>query len=288
MSVKSSLQMEFSKNSSARLYLKEIGRIPLLSRGKEFRIAQKVKKGDFDAKNILVESNLRLVVSIAKKYIDKGLLFLDLIQEGNIGLIRATEKFDPGRGFKFSTYATWWIRQGITRAIADKARTIRKPVHLVNYIYKIYAIQSKLREKLGRDPLISEIATEVKLKPEKVEKLLEISREPLSLEEPYGEGEDETLGNFVEDTTIESPLDNATKSNLEQQLRDTLNTLQDREKKIIEQRYGIKSGQPKTLEEIGRNFNLTRERIRQIENTALKKLRHPAKSEHLRDFWINS
>ena len=288
MSIKSNLQLEFSKNSSARLYLKEIGRIPLLTKTKELNLAKKVNNGDFNAKNKLVESNLRLVVSIAKKYLDKGLSFLDLVQEGNIGLIRAAEKFDHKRGFKFSTYATWWIRQGITRAIADKARTIRKPVHLVNYIYKIFAIQSRLREELGREPLIAEIAKKIDLKPAKVERLLEISQEPLSLEEPYGEGEDETLGSFVEDTTMETPLDSATKNNLEQQLRDTLDTLNDREKKIIEQRYGLQNGQPKTLEEIGRDFNLTRERIRQIENTALKNLRQPAKSKPLKDFWINS
>jgi RNA polymerase primary sigma factor len=288
MNVKSSLRYEFSNNSSAKLYLKEIGKIPLLTKNKELVLAQKVKNGDFNAKNKLVESNLRLVVSIAKRYIDKGLLFLDLVQEGNLGLIRAAEKFDHRRGFKFSTYATWWIRQGITRAIADKARLIRKPVHLINYIYKIFAVQSKLREKLGREPLVPEIAKELKLEPGKVERLLEISQEPLSLEEPYGEGEEDTLGSFVEDTSMETPLDNATKTNLEQRLRDTLNTLNDRERKIIEQRYGLQSGQPKTLEEIGRNFNLTRERIRQIENIALKKLRSPARSQVLKDFWVNT
>ncbi len=288
MNLKSSLRFEFSNNSAARLYLKEIGKIPLLTKNKELRLAQKVKNGDFNAKNKLVESNLRLVVSIAKRYIDKGLLFLDLIQEGNLGLIRAAEKFDHRRGFKFSTYATWWIRQGITRAIADKARLIRKPVHLINHIYKIFAVQGKLREKLGREPLVPEIAEQLKLKPAKVERLLEISQEPLSLEEPCGEGEDDTLGSFVEDTSIETPLDNATKTNLEQRLRDTLHTLNERERKIIEQRYGLQSGQPKTLEEIGRNFNLTRERIRQIENTALKKLRHPSRSQVLKDFWVNT
>ena len=276
-----------ANNSSIKIYLKGIGKIPLLSKTKERYLAQKVKNGDFEAKNKLVESNLRLVVSIAKRYIDKGMLFLDLIQEGNIGLIRAAEKFDYGRGYKFSTYATWWIRQGITRAIADKARVIRKPVHLINYIYKIFAIQSRLREKLGREPLIAEIARQIKLKPDKVEQLLEISQEPLSLEEPCGEGEKDTLGNFVEDTVMETPLDNATKTNLEQQLKNILSTLNDREKKIIEQRYGIQNGEPKTLEEIGRNFNLTKERIRQIENTALTKLRNPARSKALRDFWIS-
>ncbi len=288
MNVKSSLRFEFSNNSAARLYLKEIGKIPLLTKSKELYLAEKVKNGDFNAKNKLVESNLRLVVSIAKRYLDKGLLFLDLIQEGNLGLIRAAEKFDHRRGFKFSTYATWWIRQGITRAIADKARLIRKPVHLINNIYKIFAVQGKLREKLGREPLVPEIAEQLKLKPDKVERLLEISQEPLSLEEPYGEGEEDTLGSFVEDTSMETPMDSATKTNLEQRLRDTLKTLDERERKIIEQRYGIQSGQPKTLEEIGRNFNLTRERIRQIENTALKKLRHPVRSQVLKDFWVNT
>ncbi len=276
-----------ANNSSVKIYLKGIGKIPLLSKTKELYLAQKVKNGDFEAKNKLVESNLRLVVSIAKKYTNKDMLFLDLIQEGNIGLIRAAEKFDHEKGYKFSTYATWWIRQVITRAIADKARIIRKPVHLINYIHKVFAIKSRLREELGREPLIGEIASQIKLKPKKVEQLLEISQEPLSLEEPYGEGEKDTLGNFIEDTAMETPLDNATKSSLEQQLKNILSTLNDREKKIIEQRYGIQNGEPKTLEEIGRNFNLTRERIRQIENSALTKLRNATRSEALRDFWIS-
>lgn len=272
------------KDNSAKVYLRDIGKIDLLTHGEEQVLARQVKKGNHRAKRKLVESNLRLVVSVAKKYLDKGLLFLDLVQEGNLGLIRAAEKFDPSRGFKFSTYATWWIRQGITRAIADKARTIRKPVHMITQIYKLYSIQGKLRDKLGREPNSREIASAMKMSLKKVERLLEISQEPLSLDEPYGEDKDETFGNFIEDDRVKDPSESAIDTGLQKQLVDALDTLDDREKNIIEQRYGLQNGQPKTLEEVGRNFNLTRERIRQIENLALDKLRHPSRSEALKDF----
>jgi len=284
MSLKVKLKNEFMKDNSARVYLRDIGKIDLLTRGEEQILARQVKKGSFRAKKKLVEANLRLVVSVAKKYLDKGLLFLDLVQEGNLGLIRAAEKFDPSRGFKFSTYATWWIRQGITRAIADKARTIRKPVHMITQIYKLYSIQGKLRDRLGREPDSREIAREMKMGLKKVEELLEISQEPLSLDEPYGEDKDETFGSFVEDDRVKNPSEYAMEDGLQKQIVDALDTLDDREKNIIEQRYGLQNGQPKTLEEVGRNFNLTRERIRQIENIALDKLRHPSRSERLRDF----
>jgi RNA polymerase primary sigma factor len=284
MSLKVKLKNEFMKDNSARVYLRDIGKIDLLSHGEEQILARQVKKGSFRAKKKLVEANLRLVVSVAKKYLDKGLLFLDLVQEGNLGLIRAAEKFDPSKGFKFSTYATWWIRQGITRAIADKARTIRKPVHMITQIYKLYSIQGKLRDRLGREPDSREIAGEMKMGVKKVEELLEISQEPLSLDEPYGEDKDETFGSFVEDERVKNPSESAMEDGLQKQIVDALDTLDDREKNIIEQRYGLQNGQPKTLEEVGRNFNLTRERIRQIENIALDKLRHPSRSERLKDF----
>ncbi len=284
MSIKVKLKNEFAKDNSAKMYLRDIGRIDLLTHSEEQILARLVRKGNIRAKKKLVEANLRLVISVAKKYLDKGLLFLDLVQEGNLGLIRAAEKFDPSRGFKFSTYATWWIRQGITRAIADKARTIRKPVHMITQIYKLYSIQGNLRDKLGREPESKEIAREMKMSVKKIEELLEISQEPLSLDEPYGEDKDETFGSFIEDDRMKSPSESAVDSGLERNIVDALETLDDREKNIIEQRYGLQNGQPKTLEEVGRNFNLTRERIRQIENIALDKLRHPSRSEGLKDF----
>jgi RNA polymerase primary sigma factor len=284
MSLKVKLKNEFAKDNSAKMYLRDIGKIDLLTYSEEQILARQVRKGNNRAKKKLVEANLRLVVSVTKKYLDKGLLFLDLVQEGNLGLIRAAEKFDPSRGFKFSTYATWWIRQGITRAIADKARTIRKPVHMITQIYKLYSIQGKLRDKLGREPESKEIAQAMQMSLEKVEGLLEISQEPLSLDEPYGEDKDETFGSFIEDDRIKNPSDSAIDIGLEKKLVDALETLDDREKNIIEQRYGLQNGQPKTLEEVGRNFNLTRERIRQIENIALDKLRHPSRSDGLKDF----
>jgi len=284
MSIKVKLKNEFAKDNSAKMYLRDIGRIDLLTHSEEQILARLVRKGNIRAKKKLVEANLRLVISVAKKYLDKGLLFLDLVQEGNLGLIRAAEKFDPSRGFKFSTYATWWIRQGITRAIADKARTIRKPVHMITQIYKLYSIQGNLRDKLGREPESKEIAREMKMSVKKIEELLEISQEPLSLDEPYGEDKDETFGSFIEDDRMKSPSESAVDSGLERNIVDALETLDDREKNIIEQRYGLQNGQPKTLEEVGRNFNLTRERIRQIENIALDKLRHPSRSDGLKDF----
>lgn len=284
MSLKVKLKNEFSKDNSAKMYLRDIGKIDLLTHTEEQILARQSKNGDLRAKKKLVEANLRLVISVAKKYLDKGLLFLDLVQEGNLGLIRAAEKFDPSRGFKFSTYATWWIRQGITRAIADKARTIRKPVHMITQIYKLYSIQGKLRDKLGREPESKEIAKAMKMSLKKVEELLEISQEPLSLDEPYGEDKDETFGSFIEDDRLKGPSESAVEEGLERKIVDVLETLDDREKNIIEQRYGLQNGQPKTLEEVGRNFNLTRERIRQIENIALDKLRHPSRSDGLKDF----
>jgi len=285
MATKINLRREFVNNNSAKIYLRDIGKIKLLNRAEEQMLALKIQKGNEEAKKKLVEANLRLVISVAKKYLDKGLNFLDLVQEGNLGLIRAAEKFDHKRGFKFSTYATWWIRQGITRAIADKARVIRKPVHMITQIYRLYAVQGKLREKLGREPDSREISKALDMDIGKVESLLEISQEPLSLEEPYGEDNNETFGNFIEDHTIEGPDKSASRSSLNKQVTVVLNTLNDREKNIIKQRYGLQSGQPKTLEEVGRNFKLTRERIRQIENKALEKLRHPSRSSNLKDYF---
>jgi len=284
MSIKIKLKNDFIKNNSAKVYLRDIGKIRLLNYTEEQVLALQIKKGNENAKRKLIEANLRLVVSVAKKYLDKGLLFLDLVQEGNLGLIRAAEKFDPSRGFKFSTYATWWIRQGITRALADKARTIRKPVHIITQIYKLYSILGKLRDKLGREPESREIAEEMNISIEKVEELLEISQEPLSLDEPYGEDRDEFFWNFIKDDTVEDPNERAVNSELKKQIISILDTLEDREKRIIKQRYGLQNGQPMTLLEVGRNFHLTRERIRQIENNALDKLRHPSRSNSLKDF----
>ena len=287
MAAKTSLRGEFKNNNSAKIYLRNIGKIKLLNQAEEQMLALKIQEGNEDAKKKLVEANLRLVISVAKKYLDKGLNFLDLVQEGNLGLIRAAEKFDHKKGFKFSTYATWWIRQGITRAIADKARTIRKPVHVITQIYRLYAIQGKLRDKLGREPNSKEISRAIKISLKRVESLLEISREPLSLDEPYGEDQDEIFGNFIEDRTINGPDRSAAISSLGRQVTTILDTLDDREKNIIKQRYGLQNGQPKTLEEVGRNFSLTRERIRQIENKALEKLRHPSRSSNLKDYFFD-
>ncbi|HAJ94812.1 MAG TPA: RNA polymerase sigma factor RpoD [Actinobacteria bacterium] len=284
MSTKIKLKNEFIKNNSAKVYLRDIGKIRLLNYAEEQILAVQIKKGNKNAERKLIEANLRLVVSVAKRYLDKGLLFLDLVQEGNLGLIKAAEKFDPARGFKFSTYATWWIRQGITRALADKARTIRKPVHIITRIYKLYSVLGELRDKLGREPEPGEISKEMNMSVKKVEELLEISQEPLSLDEPYGENNDEFFWNFIKDDTIEGPNESAINSELQKQIISILDTLEDREKNIIKQRYGLQNGQPMTLLEVGRNFHLTRERIRQIENSALDKLRHPSRSNSLKNF----
>lgn len=284
MSTKIKLKNEFMNNNSAKVYLRSIGKIKLLNHTEEQMLAVQIKNGNENAKIKLVEANLRLVISVARKYLDKGLLFLDLVQEGNLGLMKAAEKFDPTRGFKFSTYATWWIRQGITRAIADKSRTIRKPVHVITHLYKLYSMLGKLRDKLGREPEYSEIAKEMNISTKKVEELLEISQEPLSLDEPYGEDRDEYFWNFIKDDEMKGPNKKAINSELQKQIISILDTLEDREKKIIKQRYGLQSGQPMTLLEVGRNFHLTRERIRQIENNALDKLRHPSRSNSLKDY----
>jgi RNA polymerase primary sigma factor len=284
MTAKTKLKFGLLNNNSAKVYLNNIGKIKLLTKNEEYRLAQKIREGDEDSKRKMIEANLRLVVSIAKRYLGKGLLFLDLVQEGNMGLLRAAEKFDPEKGFKFSTYATWWIRQGITRAIADRARSIRKPVHIITQIYKLFSTQEKLRDKLGREPTSNEIAYKMNIEIEKVEELMEISQEPLSLDEPYGEDMGETFGNFIKDDRAESPIENAIDSGLRYQVSSALGTLEKREKNILEQRFGLNDGNPRTLEEVGRNFNLTRERIRQIENEALEKLRHPFRSKGLKDF----
>jgi len=266
------------------MYLKEIGKVRLLSAYEEVYIAKKIEAGDIEARGNLVEANLRLVVSIAKKYIGRGMLFLDLIQEGNLGLIRAVEKFDYRRGYKFSTYATWWIRQAITRAIADQARTIRIPVHMVETINKLIRTQRQLLQKLGRESTPEELAKELQFSVGKVREIMKISQEPISLETPIGAEEDSQLGDFIEDTEVEAPSDAASFSMLQDQLQEILNKLKDRERKVIQLRFGLQDGYPRTLEEVGREFGVTRERIRQIESKTLGKLRHPNKSNVLRDF----
>ena len=271
-------------NDPVRMYLKEIGKVRLLIAMEEVQLAKKIEKGDMNAKRKLVEANLRLVVSIAKKYVGRGMLFLDLIQEGNLGLIRAVEKFDYKKGYKFSTYATWWIRQAITRAIADQARTIRIPVHMVETINKLIRTQRQLLQKLGREPTPEEIAKKMHFTPEKVREVMKISQEPVSLETPIGEEEDSHLGDFIEDSEIETPSDAASFTMLQEQLQEVLNTLNPRERKVIQLRFGLQDGHPRTLEEVGREFGVTRERIRQIESKTLGKLRHPKKSGVLRDF----
>lgn len=267
-----------------RMYLREIGKISLLTPPQEVELAKRVEAGDPTAKMALVEANLRLVVSIAKKYIGRGMLFLDLIQEGNLGLIRAVEKFDYRKGYKFSTYATWWIRQAITRAIADQARTIRIPVHMVETINKLIRISRQLVQRLGREPSAEEIAKEMDIAPDRVEEIQRIAQEPVSLETPIGEEEDSQLGDFLEDKDLPSPEDAAASQLLREQLEGMLEDLTDREKQVLRLRFGLEDGHPYTLEEVGRRFGVTRERIRQIEAKALRKLRHPSRSKKLRDF----
>src|SRR5665648_873869 len=267
-----------------RMYLKEIGRVPLLSADEEIQLAKRMEAGDEEAKRRLAEANLRLVVSIAKRYVGRGMLFLDLIQEGNLGLIKAVEKFDYIKGFKFSTYATWWIRQAITRAIADQARTIRVPVHMVETINKLIRISRQLLQEFGREPTVKEIAENMEITEEKVREILKTAQEPVSLETPIGKEEDSHLGDFIEDKDAPAPPKVATYTLLKEQLEDVLETLTYREKRVLELRFGIATGHPHTLEEVGKEFGVTRERIRQIEAKALRKLRHPSRSKRLKDY----
>jgi len=267
-----------------RMYLKEIGRVPLLTPEEEINLAQRMEQGDEEAKRRLAEANLRLVVSIAKRYVGRGMLFLDLIQEGNLGLIKAVEKFDFRKGFKFSTYATWWIRQAITRAIADQARTIRIPVHMVETINKLIRVSRQLLQELGRDPVPEEIAMEMGITEDKVREILKIAQEPVSLETPIGEEEDSHLGDFIEDHDARAPAEEASFTLLREQLDEVLETLTDREQKVLRLRFGLDDGRARTLEEVGQKFGVTRERIRQIEAKTLRKLRHPSRSKKLKDY----
>ncbi|MBR3200268.1 MAG: RNA polymerase sigma factor RpoD [Mogibacterium sp.] len=289
--IKSSGEIEVSDSAKniptddpVRMYFKEIGKVPLLTADEERDLAIRIEQGDEEAKKKLCESNLRLVVSIARRYLNRGLSFLDLIQEGNLGLIKAVEKFDYTKGYKFSTYATWWIRQAITRSIADQARTIRIPVHMVETINKLIRISRQLLQEYGREPTSEEIAKEMGISVEKVREIKKISQDPVSLETPIGEEEDSHLGDFIPDEDIPSPVDAAAYSMLQKQLREVLDTLSEREKKVLILRFGLDDGRPRTLEEVGREFNVTRERIRQIEAKALRKLKHPSRSKKLRDY----
>lgn len=273
-----------SIDDPVRMYLKEIGKVPLLSADEEIELALRMEKGDNEAKRRLAEANLRLVVSIAKRYVGRGMLFLDLIQEGNLGLIKAVEKFDYRKGFKFSTYATWWIRQAITRAIADQARTIRIPVHMVETINKLIRVSRQLLQELGREPHPEEIAKEMGMSVDKVREIMKISQEPVSLETPIGEEEDSHLGDFIPDDEAPAPAEAAAFTLLKEQLIDVLDTLTAREEKVLRLRFGLDDGRARTLEEVGKEFNVTRERIRQIEAKALRKLRHPSRSKKLKDY----
>ena len=273
-----------SVEDPVRMYLKEIGKVPLLSSDDEIELAKKIELGDELAKEKLTEANLRLVVSIAKRYVGRGMQFLDLIQEGNLGLIKAVEKFDYRKGYKFSTYATWWIRQAITRAIADQARTIRIPVHMVETINRLVRVSRQLLQELGREPSPEEVASRVDMPVERVREIMKVSQEPVSLEPPIGEEEDSHLGDFIQDDQVAVPADAATFTMLHEQLMEVLDTLTEREQKVLRLRFGLDDGRPRTLEEVGREFNVTRERIRQIEAKALRKLRHPSRSKKLKDY----
>ena len=275
---------DISLDDPVKMYLKDIGEVPLLSADDEIELARRIQEGDDEAKKKLSEANLRLVVSIAKRYVGRGMLFLDLIQEGNIGLMKAVEKFDYQKGFKFSTYATWWIRQAITRAIADQARTIRIPVHMVETINKLTRVSRILLQTLGREPTPAEIAEEMGVSEERVREIQKIAQDPVSLETPIGEEEDSHLGDFIEDDRAVTPSDSVSTTMLKETLLSVLNSLTPREEKVLRLRYGVDDGRPRTLEEVGKEFNVTRERIRQIEAKALRKLRHPSRSKHLKDF----
>ncbi|MBC5997712.1 RNA polymerase sigma factor RpoD [Romboutsia ilealis] len=279
-----SLPKGISIDDPVRMYLKEIGKIPLLKPHEEVELAKRMLEGDEIAKQRLVEANLRLVVSIAKRYVGRGMLFLDLIQEGNLGLIKAVEKFDYEKGFKFSTYATWWIRQAITRAIADQARTIRIPVHMVETINKLIRVSRQLLQELGRDPKPEEIAKEMEMTEEKVREIMKIAQDPVSLETPIGEEEDSHLGDFIPDDDAPAPAEAAAYSLLKEQIEEVLGSLNEREQKVLKLRFGLEDGRARTLEEVGKEFDVTRERIRQIEAKALRKLRHPSRSKKLRDY----
>lgn len=283
-SIDLSITEGISTEDHVRMYLKEIGKVSLLSAKEEIELSQRMENGDVEAKRKLAEANLRLVVSIAKRYVGRGMQFLDLIQEGNMGLIKAVEKFDYKKGYKFSTYATWWIRQAITRAIADQARTIRIPVHMVETINKLLRVSRQLVQELGREPQIEEIAEEMGVTVEKVREIMKISQEPVSLETPIGEEEDSHLGDFIPDDIAQAPADAAAFTMLKEQLLEVLETLTPREEKVLRLRFGLDDGRQRTLEEVGKEFNVTRERIRQIEAKALRKLRHPSRSKKLKDY----